>query len=82
MAQRRNGTTAQRQIGWKSEKGIATPSCVGLAMTVQVIIIGYGIETYIIKLVVIARIRQLAEDFVFFKPQSPIHNPNQLFVFF
>jgi len=31
-------------------------------MTVQVIIIGYGIETYIIKLVVIARIPMKSGD--------------------
>ena len=39
--------------GWEFK--IAAPSFVGLAMTVQVIIISYGIEAYIIKLAVIAR---------------------------
>jgi hypothetical protein len=45
MAQRYNGATAQKQVGWRREKGIATPSFVGLAMTI-----------HMIKLEVIARI--------------------------
>jgi hypothetical protein len=45
----------QRQNGRECEKEIATPSFVGLVMTVQIIIIGFESEAYIIELAVIAR---------------------------
>jgi len=44
------------------EFGIAAPSFVGLAMTVQVIMISFGIETNMIKLEVIARIPMKSGD--------------------